>query len=281
MDVAVAPLSITSFRQSAIDFTKPFMQSGLQILVLKPGRTSDYFSFLKPFSPVVWILTAGALICVGFVMYFLDQYSPVDLDYANCFPGLRSRFGSSKKKNRVKNKVMPRNALPRVKFNLANSFWFAIGSYLQQGVEAYPRSISGRLLTTFYWFFVMVMIASYTANMAAFLTTSNLAIPVSSIEGLTKQNTIDYGTVIDTEAMSFFRSSSDPVYRNAWEHMKQNKATSLLNTSDIGIETVRRSNGRYAFIWYSQELNYASIRKPCNLLVVGTTFDSRGFGIGE
>ncbi|EDV28578.1 uncharacterized protein TRIADDRAFT_19383, partial [Trichoplax adhaerens] len=256
MDIAIAPLSITSFRQSVIDFTKPFMQSGLQLLISKPNRNADFFAFLRPFSPLVWILIALALIFVGVVMYLLDQYSPVDLDYGNCFPGLRSRFGST------------------------NSFWFAIGSYLQQGVEAYPRSISGRLLATFYWFFVMVMVASYTANMAAFLTTSNLAVPVSSVQDLTKQSAIDYGTVIDSEAMDFLKSSTETVYRNAWSHILENSKTSLLNSSLVGINKVRRSKGKYAFIWYYPELEYAALRKPCDVMVVGSKFDLRGFGIG-
>jgi hypothetical protein len=55
-------------------------------------------------------------------------------------------------------------------FNLMNSLWFATASTLQQGGDNTPKSPSGRILATAFWFFILIVISTYTANLAAFFT---------------------------------------------------------------------------------------------------------------
>ena len=55
-------------------------------------------------------------------------------------------------------------------FNLFNSLWFATGSMLGQGGDNTPRTPSGRILGAAFWFFILIMISTYTANLAAFFT---------------------------------------------------------------------------------------------------------------
>lgn len=59
---------------------------------------------------------------------------------------------------------------PGDEFNLFNSLWFATASMLQQGPDNTPQSPSGRLLAAAFWFFILIMISTYTANLAAFFT---------------------------------------------------------------------------------------------------------------
>ena len=59
---------------------------------------------------------------------------------------------------------------PGDEFSLYNSLWFATASMLQQGPDNTPKSPSGRLLGASFWFFVLLMISTYTANLAAFFT---------------------------------------------------------------------------------------------------------------
>ena len=56
----------------------------------------------------------------------------------------------------------------------------------QGGGEA-PRALSGRLLAATWWVFGFIMIATYTANLAAFLTVSRLEQPVESLDDLADQ----------------------------------------------------------------------------------------------
>ena len=56
-----------------------------------------------------------------------------------------------------------------------------------------------------WWFFTLIMISSYTANLAAFLTVTRMESPIESAEDLSKQHTIKYGTVLGGSTNAFFR----------------------------------------------------------------------------
>lgn len=49
------------------------------------------------------------------------------------------------------------------------------------------------------------MISSYTANLAAFLTTKRLISPIEDVEALAKQSDIKYGCLISGSTEQFFR----------------------------------------------------------------------------
>ena len=69
------------------------------------------------------------------------------------------------------------------------------------------RSISGRLVTSAWWFFTLILISSYTANLAAFLTVERMVSPIESAEDLAKQTEIQYGAVEGGSTQEFFRVS--------------------------------------------------------------------------
>ena len=56
-----------------------------------------------------------------------------------------------------------------------------------------------------WWFFTLIMISSYTANLAAFLTVERMASPIESAEDLAKQTKIKYGCVESGSTGAFFR----------------------------------------------------------------------------
>lgn len=56
-----------------------------------------------------------------------------------------------------------------------------------------------------WWFFTLIMISSYTANLAAFLTVERMESPIESAEDLAKQTKIKYGALGGGSTASFFR----------------------------------------------------------------------------
>ena len=58
-----------------------------------------------------------------------------------------------------------------------------------------------------WWFFTLIMISSYTANLAAFLTVERMESPIESAEDLAKQTKIKYGCVESGSTGAFFRVS--------------------------------------------------------------------------
>lgn len=58
-----------------------------------------------------------------------------------------------------------------------------------------------------WWFFVLIMISSYTANLAAFLTMERMDATISSVEDLAMQNKIKYGVLTGGSTGNFFKVS--------------------------------------------------------------------------
>jgi len=67
------------------------------------------------------------------------------------------------------------------------------------------RAISTRMVAGMWWFFTLIMISSYTANLAAFLTAAKMEAPINSAEDLTKQTKIKYGTYCCGSTNAFFK----------------------------------------------------------------------------
>lgn len=93
-------------------------------------------------------------------------------------------------------------------FNLFNSFWFATASLMHQTSGFSPRSLSGRIVGSAWWFFTLILISSYTANLAAYLTVERMVTPINSPEDLAAQTDVQYGTLYHGSTWDFFRVSS-------------------------------------------------------------------------
>ena len=68
----------------------------------------------------------------------------------------------------------------------------------------YYRSLSGRIVGSVWWFFTLILISSYTANLAAFLTVERMVTPIKSVDDLAKQTEVEYGTREGGSSKEFF-----------------------------------------------------------------------------
>ena len=60
-------------------------------------------------------------------------------------------------------------------------------------------------MTCVWWFFALIIISSYTANLAAFLTSKRLTTPIEDVETLSKQTEIKYGCLDGGSTQQFFK----------------------------------------------------------------------------
>lgn len=67
------------------------------------------------------------------------------------------------------------------------------------------RSISTRTASGVWWFFCLIMVSSYTANLAAFLTVETLVTPFTNVKELTQLTDIKYGAKRDGATATFFK----------------------------------------------------------------------------
>ncbi|EDV95692.1 GH15847 [Drosophila grimshawi] len=163
-------------------------------------------------------------------------------------------------------------------FSIWNSFWYSLAAFMQQGCDLSPRSVSGRIAAASWFFFTLILISSYTANLAAFLTVERMVTPINSPEDLAMQTEVQYGTLLHGSTWDFFRRSPIGLHNRMWEYMNSRKHV-FVNTYDEGIRRVRTSKGKYALLVESPKNEYVNAREPCDTMKVGPNLDTKGFGI--
>ena len=75
-------------------------------------------------------------------------------------------------------------------------------------------------MAAMWWMAGTIFVATYTANLAAFLTVRKSGVTIQSLEDLANQDEIKYGTVRDTQPMIFFQTSTIPIYQKMWAKMR-------------------------------------------------------------
>ncbi|CAF1540460.1 unnamed protein product, partial [Didymodactylos carnosus] len=113
----------------------------------------------------------------------------------------------------------------------------------------------------------------------AFLTVEKLITPIDSVEGLAQQVDIRYGVVTGGSTMAFFNKSTLTTFKKMWNFMQQHKDDVFVASNREGIEKVRKSKGKYAFLLESTVNEYVNERRPCNTMRIGDNIDSKGYGI--
>uniref|UniRef100_A0A8C3P1I1 Glutamate receptor n=1 Tax=Cyanoderma ruficeps TaxID=181631 RepID=A0A8C3P1I1_9PASS len=264
-DIAVAPLTITLVREEVIDFSKPFMSLGISIMIKKPQKSKPgVFSFLDPLAYEIWMCIVFAYIGVSVVLFLVSRFSPYEWHLED----------NTEEPRDPQNPPDPPN-----EFGIFNSLWFSLGAFMQQGCDISPRSLSGRIVGGVWWFFTLIIISSYTANLAAFLTVERMVSPIESAEDLAKQTEIAYGTLDSGSTKEFFRRSKIAVYEKMWSYMKSAEPSVFTKTTADGVARVRKSKGKFAFLLESTMNEYIEQRKPCDTMKVGGNLDSKGYGV--
>ena len=73
------------------------------------------------------------------------------------------------------------------------------------GIFNVCRNLSTRLVVGLWWFFTLIIISSYTANLAAHLTVKRMESPIRDAQDLSKQYDIKYGCVKKGATWQFFQ----------------------------------------------------------------------------
>ncbi|CAF4920372.1 unnamed protein product [Pieris macdunnoughi] len=252
-DMIVAPLTINPERAEFIEFSKPFKYQGITILEKKPSRSSTLVSFLQPFSNTLWILVMVSVHVVALVLYLLDRFSP---------------FGRFKLANI--------DGTEEDALNLSSAIWFAWGVLLNSGIgEGTPRSFSARVLGMVWAGFAMIIVASYTANLAAFLVLERPKTKLSGINDARLRNTMENltcATVKGSAVDMYFRRQVE--LSNMYRTMEANN----YDNAELAIQDVK--DGKLmAFIWDSSRLEFEAAQ-DCELVTAGELFGRSGYGVG-
>ncbi|CAG0903981.1 unnamed protein product, partial [Darwinula stevensoni] len=289
-DMIVAPLTMTSEREEVVDFVAPYFdQSGIGIVIRKPHQEPDLFKFMTVLRLEVWLSILAALLVTGILIWLLDTFSP---------------YSAQNNKE-----LYPYECR---KFTLSESLWFALTSFTPQGGGEAPRALSGRILVAAYWLFVVLMLATFTANLAAFLTVERMQNPIGSLEELAHQSKVNYTVQNGTSTKQYFENmanAEDELYRmwkemalngkpstgkedpnrfRVWDYPVKERYTHMLKViNDVGpvasrsdgYSKVRNTlDGSFAFLDDVAHIRY-EVNNDCNLLEVGDPFAEQPYAI--
>ena len=83
----------------------------------------------------------------------------------------------------------------------------------------------------------------------------------------------------DPSRFDRLQRSNVTIYKKMAHYMETAVPSVSVNKTKDGINRVRNSKGRYAFLLESTANDYANQKKPCNTMKVGENLDSKGYGM--
>ncbi|XP_071055575.1 ionotropic receptor 25a [Onthophagus taurus] len=291
-DIGLGSMSVMAERENVIDFTVPYYDLvGITILMKLPTTPTSLFKFLTVLENDVWLCILAAYFFTSFLMWVFDRWSPYS------YQNNREKYKDDEEKR---------------EFNLKECLWFCMTSLTPQGGGEAPKNLSGRLVAATWWLFGFIIIASYTANLAAFLTVSRLDTPVESLDDLSKQYKIQYAPLNGTSSMTYFdrMANIEAKFYDIWKDMSLNdslsdveraqlavwdypvsdkytkmwqamKEAGLPNTLDEAVERVRESRSSsegFAFLGDATDIRYLELTN-CDLQMVGEEFSRKPYAI--
>ncbi|KAK8683102.1 hypothetical protein V6N13_039170 [Hibiscus sabdariffa] len=153
IDAAIGDMSIVASRSSCVDFTLPYLESGVAMLIKdRHDSSKDMWIFLKPLSWDLWLVIIVFGIFIGIVVRVLEHRENIE-------------FNGS-----------PGNQLSRI-------LMFPCLSVAIPQSDMVATNCS-RLVLVVWIFLAFILMQSYTANLSSILTVNQLQATIPSIREL-------------------------------------------------------------------------------------------------
>lgn len=72
-DAAVGDITIITNRTRIVDFSQPYVSTGLVIVAPISNQKSSAWVFLRPFTVEMWCVTAAAFVLIAVVIWILEH----------------------------------------------------------------------------------------------------------------------------------------------------------------------------------------------------------------
>ena len=240
-DVAIAAISITAERHATMDFSQPYYDSGLQILVAG-NSAADRGNFATNMTRQ--FLNWQTLRVLGLVLLIMFLISHLVWLF----------------ERRRNPEMYPEPYGPGV----WESFWWTISMLCTGGCEAKgPMGVPARLVAILWMVVSIVLIAYFTAAVTTEMTVKSLAGEISGPGDLPGVKT---GTVAGSTAETWLRKNKGKVST----YPDVDTAIAALNSGEVKAVVYDAPVLRY----------YLSKKAGTRLRLVGPTFERQSYGIG-
>ncbi|XP_053709205.1 glutamate receptor ionotropic, NMDA 3B [Synchiropus splendidus] len=251
-DMAVTSFSINSARSRVIDFTSPFFSTSLGILVRSKDTAAPIGAFMWPLHWSMWV---GIFLALHITALFLTLYE------------WKSPFGMT---------PHGRNRMRVFSYSSALNLCYAI-LFGRTVSSKTPKCWTGRFLMNLWAIFCLLVLSSYTANLAAVMVGEKTFEEVSGIHDAKLHHPSQgfrFGTVRESSAEDYMKKSFPEMH----EYMRRFNEP----TTPEGVATLKADPPQLdAFIMDKALLDYeVSIDADCKLATVGKPFAIEGYGIG-
>ncbi|KAM9358464.1 glutamate receptor ionotropic, NMDA 3B [Symphorus nematophorus] len=251
-DMAVTSFSINSARSRVIDFTSPFFSTSLGILVRSKDTAAPIGAFMWPLHWSMWV---GIFLALHITALFLTLYE------------WKSPYGMT---------PHGRNRVRVFSYSSALNLCYAI-LFGRTVSSKTPKCWTGRFLMNLWAIFCLLVLSSYTANLAAVMVGEKTFEEVSGIHDAKLHHPswgFRFGTVRESSAEDYMKKSFPEMH----EYMRRFNEP----TTPEGVATLKTDPPQLdAFIMDKALLDYeVSIDADCKLATVGKPFAIEGYGIG-
>ncbi|KAL2100992.1 hypothetical protein ACEWY4_002753 [Coilia grayii] len=257
--MAVGSLTINEERSEVIDFSVPFIETGISVMVSRSNGTVSPSAFLEPFSADVWVMMFVMLLLVSAIAVFVFEYfSPVG--YNRCLADGREAGGPS--------------------FTIGKAIWLLWGLVFNNSVPVQnPRGTTSKIMVSVWAFFAVIFLASYTANLAAFMIQEEYVDQVSGLSDKKFQRPNDFSPPFRFGTVP--NGSTERNIRNNYPEMHGYMVKFHQKNVDEALQSLKMGK-LDAFIYDAAVLNYMAGRdEGCKLVTIGSgkVFASTGYGI--
>ncbi|XP_076372058.1 ionotropic receptor 93a-like isoform X2 [Tachypleus tridentatus] len=175
----------TPERLSVVNFTYAIDENPYIMLVRRPSQDNSML-FLAPFTWDTWVCILCAVVAIGPVLNLVHRLSKYyEYHQMNDGKGL---------------------------FKLLNCSWYCFGALVQQGGIHLPEAISGRVLVSFWWMFVIVTLTTYSGNLVAVLTFPKIFNPIDNVQDLISSKSYASWGVFEGEAIIEYTKNAEAGY---------------------------------------------------------------------
>lgn len=241
VNAGIAAVSITSDRQSRVDFSQPMFDSGLQIMVsgdVNP-QSSGAREFFNKIFKALWnqsfLSLVISILLLGFILanvaYLLERFHPDGVFSRNYFVGV------------------------------FQAFWWSLSALASQA-DHNPRTRQGRVLAIIWMYFSVIFLTFFQANITSDLTAQKLQGEINGIEDLSGKKVVS----IAASTASKYLTDKGIIHTDV-QNLPEAYATVINNSAD-------------ALVYDSAPMAYYSTHEGQGKVhLVGEIFKPESYGI--